>query len=342
MAERNPDCQPPSSKGSRPRCRKLHCRSWHDRCERDLLMDVGFIGLGNMGTAIATNLIAAGHRVRVWNRSRGQVDAMVARGAEAAGSARDAIRGSVVISMLPDDEAVRQVVVGGRLLDDAPEGLVHVNMATVSVAAARELVALHEAQRVKYVAAPVFGRPDIAAAARLNIVAAGDRAAIAQVQPLFDAIGQKTWDFGRDPVRANVVKLAGNFLIACAIEAMAEGVAMAKGYGISASELLTMLTSTLFASPAYQTYAPLIAERRYDPAAFKVTLGLKDVRLALAAGEAANVPLPFAGVVRDSLIDAVAHGDAERDWTAPAEVALRRSGRSLLEQPTRDGSVRSV
>ncbi|HEX5436101.1 MAG TPA: NAD(P)-dependent oxidoreductase [Gemmatimonadaceae bacterium] len=290
-------------------------------------MDIGFIGLGAMGRAMAANLLKAGHTVRVWNRSRGAVEMLAKEGAIPVARARDAFRGDAVISMLADDIAVRAVILDERLLDAAPAGLVHVNMATVSVALARELAALHQAHDVAYVAAPVFGRPDVAAAGTLQIVAAGDEPSIERVQPLFDVMGQATWRIGQEPHQANVTKLAGNFMIASALESMAEAAAMAKGYGVAERDLLGVLTSTVFAVPVYRNYGALIAEQRYDPPGFKLKLGLKDVRLALAAGEAVSAPMPFASVLRDNLLDAVAHGDAERDWSAIANVAQRRAGR---------------
>jgi 3-hydroxyisobutyrate dehydrogenase-like beta-hydroxyacid dehydrogenase len=254
------------------------------------------------------------------------VAALAGQGTVPVVTARDAFAGEAVISMLADDDAVRAVVLDGGLLETAPSGLVHVNMATISVALARELAERHAARGLGYVAAPVFGRTDVAAAGRLNIVAAGRPEAVERVQPLLDAMGQKTWPVGEEPHRANVVKLAGNFMLAAAIEAMAEASTLAEASGVAAADFLPIMTGTLFASPAYQGYGALIAARRYDPAAFRLALGLKDVRLALAAGDAARVPMPFAGVLRDNLIDAMAHGDADRDWSALAEVARRRAG----------------
>jgi 3-hydroxyisobutyrate dehydrogenase-like beta-hydroxyacid dehydrogenase len=214
----------------------------------------------------------------------------------------------------------------GGLLEAAAPGLIHVNMATVSVAFAQEFAALHRQRGLAYIAAPVFGRVEVAAAGKLNILAAGDKAALARVAPLFAAMGQKVWPLGEAPERANVVKIAGNFMLASAIETMGEAAALVGGYGVGPAELLDILTNTLFAAPAYKTYGALIAEARYEPAGFKLTLGLKDVRLALAAGEAAHVPLPFASVLRDNFLDAIAAGDAERDWAALARVARRRAG----------------
>jgi 3-hydroxyisobutyrate dehydrogenase-like beta-hydroxyacid dehydrogenase len=200
--------------------------------------------------------------------------------------------------MLADDAAVHAVI--DPLLDGAPNGLVHVNMATISVALARDLAARHGDHGVFYVAATVFGRPELAAAAKLTIVAAGDQGAIARVQPLLDVIGQRTWVMGAQPERANVVKLAGNLMLGAAVEAMAEASAMASCYGI--------------------------ANQRYDPPGFKLSLTLKDLRLALAAAEEVSAPMPLADVVHESLLEAFARGDGERDLAALARVSMRRAG----------------
>ncbi|MGH7579719.1 MAG: NAD(P)-dependent oxidoreductase [Gemmatimonadales bacterium] len=288
-------------------------------------MNVGFIGLGAMGRGMAGNLLGAGHRVRVWNRSRGPVDDLAGRGAEPAASARDAI-GPVVISMLADDDSVREAILAPGVLEAAPPGAIHVNMATVSVGLAEALTEEHRRRGLRYLAAPVFGRPDVAAAGKLNIVAAGDSAALDEVQPLLDAMGQRTWRVGPEPRQANAVKLAGNFMIASAIESMAEAAVMAERYGVAPPATLDLLTNALFPVPVYQNYGKLIASRQYEPAAFRLVLGLKDLRLTLAAGEAARTPMPLASLLRDHLLEAVAQGDGERDWAALAEVARRRAG----------------
>lgn len=289
-------------------------------------MDIGFIGLGAMGKAIAANLIRAGHIVRIWNRSPGPVEELARQGGRPVANPQLAFAGDAVISVLADDAAVRAVLMDGRLLDGAPRGLVHVSISTISVALVHELTAQHEAHGLAYVAAPVFGRPDVAKAGALQIVAAGDPKAIARAQPLLDAIGQKTWRVGPEPYRANVVKLAGNFMIAAAIESMAEAVALGEAHGIEARDLLEVLTSAVFTAPVYKNYGALIAEQRYEPAGFKLVLGLKDVRLALEAGESRHTPLPLASLIRDSLLDAIAHGQSDQDWAALASVALRRAG----------------
>jgi 3-hydroxyisobutyrate dehydrogenase-like beta-hydroxyacid dehydrogenase len=288
-------------------------------------MEAGFIGLGGMGRAIAANLLKAGHRLRVWNRSRAPMDELARQGAEPVEEARLAF-GGVVISMLADDEAMREIILAQRLLETAPAGTIHVNMATISVRFAEELAAEHQRHGVQYVSAPVFGRPDAAAAGQLNIVAAGDAAAIDRVQPLLDVIGQRTWRVGPEPRQANAVKVAGNFMIAAAIESMGEAAVMVQRYGVSSADLLNVLTNTLFAAPVYKGYGALIAERRYEPPGFRLALGLKDMRLVLEAADSARTPMPFASVLHDHLLEAVAQGQGESDWAALAEVARRHAG----------------
>ncbi len=289
-------------------------------------MDVGFIGLGQMGKAIAANLVRAGHRLIVWNRSAGPAEELARLGAEAAAHPRDTARAEVLMTMLADDEAARSVLLEQGVLDGARRGLVHVNLATVSVRFAQDLARVHRERGIAYVAAPVFGRPEVAREAKLNVLVAGESSAVSRVEPLLEAFAQRIWPLGSEPERANVVKLAGNFMIASALETMGEAVALARAYGIEGARLLEILTSTLFASPVYQGYGRLIAEQRFEPAAFPVRLGLKDVRLALQAGEAAHVPMPFGSVVRDSLLEAIAAGEADLDWAAVARVALRHAG----------------
>jgi len=289
-------------------------------------MEVGFIGVGRMGSAMARNLLKAGHRVRAWDTSANRVAELAKDGAVAARSAADAFGGDAVISMLPNDDAAREVFIDGDILPKDGAATVHVNMATVSLACARELTALHRARRVPYVAATVWGRPDVAAAAKLSIVAAGDDAAIARVQPLLDKIGQRTWRVGSEPSRANVAKIAGNLMVACAIEAMAETAALVRAHGMPAEETLDAIITSLFNVPVYRGYGDMIGKRQYEPPGFDLILGFKDVRLALAAGEEANVPLPFASVLRDAFMDAIANGDADKDWSAIGRVAARRAG----------------
>lgn len=289
-------------------------------------MKIGFLGLGGMGAAMATNLINAGHQVTAWNRSQGALEPLLALGGQAAGDPAQAFDVELVISMLADDDSTRAVLIDSGALASAKAGLIHLSMATLSTAFVGELVELHRAQGVEFIAAPVFGRTDVAAAGKLNILVAGPQAAIAKVQPILDVLGQKTWPLGEDPLRAAVVKIAGNFMIASAIEAMGESAALVKSFGVAPADMLEIMGSTLFNAPVYRNYGALIAEQRFDPAAFRLVLGLKDVGLALSAGQARRVPLPFASVLRDNLLEAIAHGDGERDWSALSQVSLRKSG----------------
>jgi 3-hydroxyisobutyrate dehydrogenase-like beta-hydroxyacid dehydrogenase len=278
-----------------------------------------------MGSAMAANLLKAGHRVRAWDRSAAALRALQEQGAEIAADAQDAFRGDALFSMLPNDDVIRDVFIAGRM-QPAGGSPVHVNMATASVKLAKELAAYHSAQGVPYVAATVWGRPDVAAAGKLSIVAAGDPEAIKRVQPLLDVIGQKTWRVGDEPSRANVAKIAGNLMVACAIEAIAEAAALVRAHDMSAPEVLDAIITSLFNVPVYRGYGDMIAKRQYEPPGFDLVLGMKDVRLALMAGEETNVPLPFASVLRDSFMDAIANGDANKDWSAIARVAARRAG----------------
>src|SRR5438477_9621863 len=313
-------------------------------------MDVGFIGLGTMGSRVAANLLKAGHKVRVWNRSRASVDELATLGATPVSTAREAFSGDAVFSMLADDAAVRAVI--DPLLDAAPKGLVHVNMATISVALARALAVRHRDHGLVYISATVFGRPELAAAGKLTIVAAGDPGAIARVQPLFDVIGQRTWPMGVQPDRANVVKLAGIFMLGAAVEAMSEASAMGAPLGVAPADLLDVLTNGVFTAPSYQIYGAAIAKQLYEPAAFRLSLTLKDLRLALAAADEAGVPMPLADVVHEALLEAFAHGDGERDLAALAKVSMRRAGtehvsevkpavREQRERPSAEGEQRA-
>jgi len=204
--------------------------------------------------------------------------------------------------------------------------MIHINMATVSVELTRELAAAHAERGLSYVAAPVFGRGDVAAAGKLNIVASGPEDALDRVAPLLEQMGQRTWRLGTDHAQAAAAKIAGNFMIASAIETIGEATTLAARHGVPPEALLELMTGSLFSAPVYKNYGAIIAGRKYQPPGFRLALGLKDVRLALAAGEGARVPLPFASVLRDAFLEAIAHGDGDLDWAAVAEVARRRAG----------------
>jgi 3-hydroxyisobutyrate dehydrogenase-like beta-hydroxyacid dehydrogenase len=291
-------------------------------------MRIGFLGLGNMGRAMASNLLKGGNKLRVWNRTPAAAATLVAEGAELAATPAEAFDVDVAFTMLADDAALRAILIDSGLADRLGPPLIHVNMATISVAFAEELASRWTARGVAYVSAPVMGRPDAAAAARLNILAAGPDAAIETVQPLFALLGQKTWRFGTEPKLANVAKLAVNFMLAAAVESLGEAAVLAEAHGVSARQLVDLIAGSIFPGPVYQGYGALIAERRYQPAGFKAALALKDVRLALAAAETASVSLPLGELVRDSLLDVVAHQEGEMDLAVLGRAAARRVGRS--------------
>lgn len=292
-------------------------------------MKLAFLGLGAMGQAIAANLIKAGHQVTAWNRTPSAGDVLAAQGARIAATPADACADAdVLFSMFADDPSLRAVLIESGLLATLRAPLVHVNLATISVVLADELAAQHTATGVAYLSAPVVGRPHVAAAAALQILAAGPTDALDRVQPLLNVIGKKTWRLGERASQANVMKLAVNFMLVSAIETMGEAAALVDAHGIAPSTLIDLVSSSVFPGPVYQGYGSNIAEKRFEPAGFKARLGLKDVRLILAAAESESVPLPIASLVRDSLLDALAHGDGEKDWSVLALGALRRAGRA--------------
>lgn len=288
-------------------------------------MQVGFIGVGRMGKAMCRNLMKGGHRVLAWDVSKGALDEIKHDGAEVAGSAREAFSGDAVISMLPNDAAMRATFLDGDTLTDG-RAQIHVNMATASLDCADALAKAHTAKGVSYLSATVYGRPEMAAERNLNILAAGDPIIIAKVQPLFDAMGKKTWQLGTDPRNSNVAKIAGNLMVACILESMGEAAALARAYKIDPNTVLGVVVGSIFDVPIYRIYANIIGNGLFEPPGFDLKLGLKDAKLALEAGEEANVPLPFASVLRDNYLDALAHGDGAKDWSAIARVAARRAG----------------
>ena len=227
--------------------------------------------------------------------------------------------------MLSDDAAVRSVIIDSGALASPRNGCVHVMMATISPGLVEELKALHHEAGIAYVAAPVLGVPAVAAEGQLNILAAGDPASIAAMQPLFDALGRKTWHLGDDPVHANIAKIAGNMMITLAIEAMGEATALTGYYGLAAGDFLDVMTNTVFASPSYKRYGGYIASNTYEPG-FKLTLGLKDVNLALDAARAKGATLPAAEIVRGTMVEAVDQGLGAKDWSVLAKVTRRRAG----------------
>lgn len=288
-------------------------------------MKIGFLGLGSMGQAIAANLLQSGNEVWVWNRSPDAAQKLVELGAKAAATAAEAFNADVVFTMLADDKALRAVLLDSGLLAGLKAPLIHVNLATIAVSFAEELAGLHAAQGIDYIAAPVMGRPNVAALGQLNILAAGPESAIDRVQPLLDLIGRKTWRLGEKASSANAMKLATNFLLVSAVQAMSEAAVLVTRYDLPSSALIDLVSSTIFTGPVYQGYGALIGERRYEPAAFKAALGLKDVELIRAAAEDVSIQLPTADLIRDNLLDAIAHGQGDMDLAVLAEVEERRT-----------------
>lgn len=291
---------------------------------------IGFIGLGNMGRAMAGNLLKAGYRLHVYNRTPEKAAPLVAQGATLMSHPSDtAERGGIVLTMLADDHTVESAVFGETgILERLGPGGIHLSMSTVSPATARRLAEHHSRYQTAYVAAPVFGRPEAAAAKKLWISLSGPHAAKDRVKPILGALGQGVFDFGEEPGAANVVKLAGNFLLASAIEALAEALTLAEKNGVDRMKLASMLSQTLFACPAYQTYGEAIAQERYQPAGFLMSLGLKDITLVLQTAAASAMPMPLASLLHDRFLSAVAQGGAELDWAAVASDVARSAGLS--------------
>lgn len=278
---------------------------------------IAFLGLGSMGTPMAKNLIAAGYRVRVYNRTLDKGQPLVELGAELAKTPADAVTsGGVVFTMLANDQAVEAVVLGehGILSQLGTDGI-HVSMSTIAPATAQKLAEQHQQHGSHYIAAPVFGRPEAAEAAKLWVCTSGSAAAKARVEPMLKAMGQGIFDFGEEAGAANVVKLSGNFLIMSAIEAMAEAFTLAEKNGIDRTKMAELFGQTLFACPIYQNYGRMVAQQQYEPAGFKLSLGLKDVTLALQVAQAHQMPMPLANLVQNRLLTSVAKGRADLDWT---------------------------
>ena len=290
-------------------------------------MKVGFIGLGHMGSGMAQNLIKAGHELTVYNRTPAKAQALVEQGARGAATVADASKGDVVITMLAEDSAVENVVFGDAgILASLRKGALHVSSSTISVALSEKLTAEHTKRGQRFVAAPVFGRPEAAAAAKLFIVVAGAPDALDTCMPLFEAMGQKTFRFGDKASSANLVKISGNFMISSTIETLAEAMALVAKGGLDQHQYLDFLTSSLFTAPIYKTYGTLIADKKFKPAGFAAPLGFKDVRLALAAGDALRVPLPLANLVRDRFLRLLGRGDETIDWSAISQLAVEDAG----------------
>lgn len=283
-------------------------------------MQIGFIGLGSRGSAMALNLVKAGHDVRAWNRSKVAQDS--APGVTLVERAADAFQGDAVFTVLSDDPAIREVILDADLLASAQPGLTHIVTSTISVAFARELELLHEKADLRYVSAPVLGRPNLAASGQLNILTAGKADAIAEIEPLLTPLSKKVWRLGENPARANAAKLACNMVIAMAIEAMAEGVVLTESVGLDRADFFELILGTLFSGRGYESYSAQIAERSFEPGS-KATLALKDMRLATQASDEIGRTLPMLEAVRERLSKDVSAGLGDKDWSIMGDITLR-------------------
>lgn len=291
-------------------------------------MKVGFIGVGRMGQAMARRILEAGHDLAVYNRTSDKTKALAAAGARVVGSIAEAARyGAAVYTMLADDAALEDVA-GQRngLLQSLPKGGIHICAGTHGVGIIRKLNVAHADAGQVLLAAPMLGRPEAVASGQAGIVIAGPSASLDRCRPLFEAIGRRAFEAGVDPAAATAIKIANNFVLGCAIEAMGEGFSLVRKYGVAPQVFHEVMTDGLFAAPAYKVYGKIIVDESYDRVGQMAVLGLKDANLALAAGEAVGVPLPSANVWRDRLIGAVAHGDGGKDWAVMALEQARASG----------------
>ncbi|HEY2418507.1 MAG TPA: NAD(P)-dependent oxidoreductase [Steroidobacteraceae bacterium] len=293
-----------------------------------MALKLGFIGLGRMGQCMVPRLLAAGYDVALYNRSPEKLPPLIGLGAHASASiAQVAAYGGLVLTMLSDDAALAAVTQErGGLIDSLPAGGIHVAMGTHGVTAIQALTAAHARAGQVLLAAPVLGRPEAVTAGRLAIIVAGDATAVASALPVLTALGRRVFQAGSEPACASALKLANNSLLACAIEALGEAFALIEKSGAASRVFHDVLTDGLFACPAYQTYATLIADKSWDQVGFTVALALKDIDLALAAGSDAGVPMPSTEVCRQRLLGAIAHGDRQRDWAAMALEQARASG----------------
>jgi 3-hydroxyisobutyrate dehydrogenase-like beta-hydroxyacid dehydrogenase len=297
-------------------------------------MKLGFIGLGRMGSGMARNLLKAGHEVTVYNRTPERSRALATDGAKIAATVAEACRVDALITMLANDDAVEEVVLGpDGAVSHLPAGTLHISSSTISVALSRRLADAHRAKRQRFVSAPVFGRPDAAAAARLYILVAGNPAAREAAMPLLNALGQRTFVVSEKPEAANLAKLCGNFLSASVIESLGEALALVERGGIDAATYVEFLTATMFDAPVYRTYGPLIARRRFEPAAFAAGLGAKDIRLLLGAAQDLRVPMPLASLLHDRFLRLLAGGGEQLDWSAIGGLAARDAGQEAAAKP---------
>jgi 3-hydroxyisobutyrate dehydrogenase-like beta-hydroxyacid dehydrogenase len=291
-------------------------------------MRIGFLGLGNMGAAIAANLVRARHEVAVWNRSPDKARPLLEAGASLAGTPKEAATGrDAVITMLADDAALDAVLNGDTgLMAGLDKGALHISMSTIAVATAERLTEEHRSRGQRFMCAPVFGRPEAAAAAKLFIVASGDPADVEFADPLFRAASQRVFPVGKKPSSASLVKLCGNFMILSAIESLAEALTLGEKGGVPKATLLEVLTGTLFDAPVFRTYGKLLVDERFKPAGFAAPLGLKDMRLAGQSAESLRVPMPLLSVLRNHLLQTIANEGEDIDWSGIGRTISRNAG----------------
>jgi 3-hydroxyisobutyrate dehydrogenase-like beta-hydroxyacid dehydrogenase len=305
---------------------------WSDSptCFKNMSEMIGFLGLGNMGQAMASSLLKAGYALTVYNRMTSKAEPLLAKGAHLAHQPAQALTtGGIVVSMVANDQALEETVMSPGFLERLGSGGIHLSMSTVSPTTSRKLAELHAEHNSTYVAAPVFGRPEAAASQQLWICVAGPHEALERVQPVLKALGRGIFDFGEDPGAANIVKLCGNFMSLAAMEAMAEALTLAEKSGLDRSALIAMLTQTNFSAPVYQNYGKMIAEKRHTPAGLRQSLGLKDINLIREVAEDATMPMPFASLLHDHMLAGIAKGRGEMDWSALALDVLENAGLKL-------------
>ena len=290
-------------------------------------MKVGFIGTGRMGSAMVGRMLAAKHEVGVYNRTAAKAKPLADAGAKIVGSIADAARyGDAVYTMLADDSALEDVVFRQGLLDALPKGGVHVCAGTHGIPVIRKIKQAHAEKGHALVAAPMMGRPELVSSGTAGVFASGPAAALAKCKPLFEAIARRTFECGADPEAATAMKIANNFVLGAAIEAMGEGFALTRKYGVPTSVFYDVMTDGLFNCSAYKVYGKIMVDESYSKVGQMAVLGLKDANLALEAGFLASVPLPSGNVWRDRLVGAVAHGDGDKDWAVMALEQARASG----------------
>jgi 3-hydroxyisobutyrate dehydrogenase-like beta-hydroxyacid dehydrogenase len=278
-------------------------------------MDVGFIGLGQMGQGMAKRLVDAGHSVAVWNRDPRKTEALRSAGAIVAASPRDAAAKGIVLTMLANDAALEAVCLGEDGISEAGKGVLHISCSTVSVALTERLADRHAAAGQQFISAPVLGRPEAAAAGQLVILTAGDQDMLDRSGPLFTAIGQRVVPMGARPAMAAASKLAANFSLAAIIETVTEAFAIAAAGGVSRTALLELFSEVNFGSRMMGAYGKIIADGAFEPAAFPLTLGRKDVGLGLdAIGPDAEAPI--AQLLAHRMDALIAHGLGDRDWAS--------------------------